>query len=346
MKLDVVPAPPETHLGFLTDFIALERAVGGPDPHMRIVCEGLAAPLAVGPTPTDEEASDRAWLAGCYVGPYNVASCEVLRHFWPTPESVAFHEGAFHAWVRLNWPGLSFRRERRAIRTPRKFAAHMIGYAHWVLNNAPFLRLLGDPDRVWARLMAIPGNGRYGTIKLYEALHRLGVVSPPFPDIRPAGGWSPRVTLAWLYPDAASALTGNDAAVNLELADTRSAMLKRELELRLGPVDWYTLEVTLCEYGQAWRGGQYPGRAHDSELGHCRKVMGFWGDQVPFRVLDLRREMFPVVALGEAQGWEGRREELGVLPSTQGYMWSDLSFDYLATRSAGDWAHPILRHRR
>ena len=128
--------------------------------------------------------------------------------------------------------------------------------------------------------MTIQGNGRYATIKTYEALQRVGVVGPPFPDIRPHGGWSPREMLAKLHPDVEAALNGGNTAVLCQLANDRAEISKNDLEAELSDtVDWYTMEVVLCEYKQAWDGGQYPGRAHDSELGHISKVKhiyGFW----------------------------------------------------------------------
>ena len=54
----------DTHLQFLAEFTRYERAIGGPDPHMRIVCEGTVDP--------SWSPSDRAWMIGCYLAPYNV----------------------------------------------------------------------------------------------------------------------------------------------------------------------------------------------------------------------------------------------------------------------------------
>ena len=306
------------HQQFLADFIRLERAVGGPDPHMAIACDGLARSHP-------QSVEDRTWLACCYVGPYNIPTTEVLLAAFPEPEAILRNEAAWLGWVETNWWRLSFRRERRAIRTPRKFAHHMAACAAWTLNNAPYLGALGDPDAIWSRLLAIPGNGRYATIKMYEALHRLGVIHPPFPDIRAHGGWSPRETLSWLHPAYSVALVGGDTPTNIQVADDCAARTRRALGPSVGEVDWYTLEVTLCEYKQAWEGGQYPGRAHDSELGHYRKVAPLWPD-VDFKMLDLRAELFPHVALGEFSGWDGRRDGLGDCPSRHGYMWSDIEF--------------------
>jgi len=319
----------ETHMHFLSEFTRLEQAVGGPDPHMRIVCEGLVRDVADTP-------EHRAWLIGCYLGPYNVPSGEVVLHYWPDPAMVVANPDEFATWVESAWKQLSLRRERRAIRTPRKFTAHMLGYAEWCLRVAPTIGSARDADEVWDRLMLIAGNGRYATIKLYEALHRVGVIDYPFPDIRPSGGWSPREMLARLHPDTAAHLNAGNTAVLCQIANDKASISRRHLSERLGAqVDWYTMEVVLCEYKQAWDGGQYPGRAHDSELGHVRKVTPLWPD-VPFKTLDIRRELFPEIALGEVRGWDGRREGLGGCPSAHGYMWSDTLYDWDATIDLAD----------
>ena len=313
-------ASAETHLRFLADFTRYERAVGGPDPHMRIVCEGIIEP--------DWSPADKAWMIGCYLAPYNVPTGEVLFHYWPNAASVLNDPDGLRRWVKEAWPGISMRRERRAIRTPVKLAEHLINYAEWCVVRSGRIHAESDADRVWRELMTIQGNGRYATIKTYEALQRVGVVGPPFPDIRPHGGWSPREMLAKLHPDVEAALNGGNTAVLCQLANDRAVISKNDLEAELSDtVDWYTMEVVLCEYKQAWDGGQYPGRAHDSELGHISKVEPQWPD-VPFRALQIRSEMFPHLALGELNGWEGRRDGLGGCPSQHGYMWTDTLYDW------------------
>lgn len=310
----------ETHMQFLADFTRYERAVGGPDPHMRIVCEGL-----IDPAWSPEE---RAWMVGCYLGPYNVPSGEVIKHYWPTASAALNNAAGFRDWISKEWRKLSLRRERRAIRTPIKFADHMLDYASWCMERAAAVTAETDAERVWKELIGIKGNGRYATIKTYEALHRCNVVTPPFPDIRPHGGWSPREMLARLHPDVADALNGGNTAALCNLANERAEVSKRDLERTLAEtVDWYTMEVVLCEYKQAWDGGQYPGRAHDSELGHVSKVTPHW-PEVDFRTLAVRKDLFPHFALGELNGWDGRREGLGGCPSEYGYMWTDTLYVY------------------
>ena len=310
----------ETHLQFLADFTRYERAIGGPDPHMRIVCEGIIEP--------SWKPIERAWMVGCYLAPYNVPTGEVIHHYWPSASQVLNDPDGFRSWVKEAWPGLSMRRERRAIRTPTKLAAHLINYAEWCIVRAEKIHIEQNANRVWDELMTIQGNGRYATIKTYEALHRVDVVTPPFPDIRPHGGWSPREMLARLHPDVARALNGGNTAALCRIANERAVISRNDLaEALSSEVDWYTMEVVLCEYKQAWDGGQYPGRAHDSELGHITKIEPNWPD-VPFRSLEIRANMFPHFALGELNGWEGRREGLGGCPSIHGYMWTDTLYEW------------------
>ncbi len=142
--------------------------------------------------------------------------------------------------------------------------------------------------------------------------------------------------LAKLHPDVQAALNGGNTAVLCQLANDRAVISKKDLEAELSDtVDWYTMEVVLCEYKQAWDGGQYPGRAHDSELGHISKVEAQWPD-VPFRSLEIRSNMFPHLALGELNGWEGRRDGLGGCPSQHGYMWTDTLYEWTPEMDLSD----------
>jgi hypothetical protein len=75
-------------------------------------------------------------------------------------------------------------------------------------------------------------------------------------------------------------------------------------------------------------------------------VVGAWDGEmagVLLEILRSRSNLFPDWALGEKQGWDGRREELGPLPVEHGYMWTDSLYDYHKTLAAGDWAKPVAR---
>ncbi len=315
----------ETHRRLLGQFIRLEQEVGGPDPHMT-----LAAELARGRT-----VEGKAWTAACYVGPYVIASTEAILHYWPDVSLVLSNPSGWRAWIDSEWDRIWLRRERRAINTPRRFADHMLNVARFLDRELDRLVEVANPYTAWDRLSTIAGNGRYGTLKFYEILHRLGIVGPAMPDIRPDGGRTPRQALAMIYPQAADVLTGGNSQAHLVEANHWAALARSDLaDDGVEDLDWYVLEVGLCEYRQAWKGGQYPGRAHDSELGHYNRIAPMW-PEVSFRLLDLRRRLFPRRSLGELNGWDGRRD-LGDCPSRFGYMWSDLLYDYASTTDLAD----------
>lgn len=320
----VIKGTPEIHRKFFAEFCHFERLGGGPDPHMK-----LAVWLA-------RDVEDPAWWYGCYIGPYVVATGEFIHSRWPTAKQVLREEPVFRRWIRENYPKFEMRRERRAIYGHRRFSDHMVGYARWCEAGIPEF---DDFEAAWEHVCTVPGNGRYGSTKLYEVLRRGGLLKHPFPDIRPKGGQSPRIALAWLRPEEQEVLCKGDnpktlARVN-EIAAEERARLLQDHDIGL---DWFEFEVLLCEYKQAYDGHQYPGRAHDSELGRARKVQAKTG--MGLRLWEGRLQLFPHEPLGEVgDRWSGRRD-LGGLVLNHGYTWSDMLYDYARTT---DLSQPVRR---
>jgi hypothetical protein len=119
--------------------------------------------------------------------------------------------------------------------------------------------------------------------------------------------------------------------------------LSNELRAYRSDMSWFTVEVLLCNYRQAVNGHQYPGRAHDSEMGHGRLVEEYCRDSVQLETglkLWEERKKFPREHLGELSGWFGRRLELGQVMNEHNYVWSDLIYDYNATVDVAD---PVAR---
>lgn len=322
----VIKGDPATHRRLFAEFCRNERLGGGPDPHMK-----LAVWMAQQPGWT----WDPAWWYGCYIGPYVVATGELIHSRWRTAHHVLADQAGFRAWIAEHYPNFEIRRERRAIYGVRRFADHMIGYAQWAAAGIPKFE---NFEQAWEHVNRVPGNGRYGSTKLYEVLHRGGLLEFPFPDIRPHGGESPRIALAWLRPEEAEALMGGNsprtiARVN-EIAREEKDRLRDEGGVDL---DWFEFEVLLCEYKQAYDGHQYPGRAHDSELGRGTKVQNRY-PQMKFAMWEGRLSLFPHECLGEVGGRWGGRRELGHVIHKHGYTWSDVLYDYHATM---DLAHPV-----
>lgn len=313
------------------DFTRYEAAVGGPDPQIAMVhkmLEGRAIP-------------ERIWGAACYSTVYNVATAEVLWRTWPLAQTLKADVADIAAWLTGNWPGIATRTERRTVRTPEKMARCLKSFATWI--DAKGWRGWGRNGWpiAWGEVTSIYSIGRYQGMKFLQALDRIGIEGCVQPDLRLKDGKSSRQTLEMLaippMPRAAWTVEGPAHLASLEAA---AEQIRRDLPMSISP---YELQVVLCEFKQAYVGKrQYPGRSIDSEAKYYWKIEVYWGD-IDSTMWAARRELFPAVSLGETEGWEGPREELGALPAQYGYMWSDLEFSYRATAVLGDWAHPVRR---
>ncbi len=309
-------------------FAGAEIASGGPDPHMAMIgyaCQGL-----------DREQT--LWRIGMYGAVYNAPTAQVLWERY-TPDSVLAKDPTdLTASLRADWEALSWRRERRAIRTPEKLERYLRSYAEWIGRHNP-------PDwdsygKGWSVVSEIYGVGRYMSMRLLELYSRYCGAPIALEDLRPRDAWSPRQALALLYPEHAAVLLGGDAADEIATVsdiakDARERLRDQGLEL-----SWYDLQTLLCDWKQAWSGGKrYPGWSHDAEL-------VFWCVETPHMQdkMLLRRArlaLFPHECLGEIQGWGGRREfQLGPCLRSYGLVWSDLHYDFLAST---DYADPVLR---
>jgi hypothetical protein len=329
------------HWAQLAEFCRWETAVGGPDPHMALV----------GKLSEHESLAERIWRGGCYIGVYNVPVAQALWTAWPWDAVRGFRvsEEDLTRWLAERWDGIVTRRERRAVRRPEQLARFLCQYAVWA-ELVPARRWFdgsGPADAreryeaAWVDCQTVYALGRYVALKILEYLRRYCDAPILLPDLRAAGGWSPRAALALLFPDRAESLTGGDSEHDVSVANATAA----EAGLRLRwdfdiDLDTYRLQVLLCDYKQSWAGRrQYPGRSHDSEFVYYDRVAEFWN--LDRSMFDARALLFPAVALGELAGWDAVRDDLGHVLVDHGYTWSDLRFDYLASRD--DLAHPVER---
>ena len=306
------------HRQMFYDFAIAEIASGGPDPHLRLT-EVLA-----------RKTEDPAWFVGCYTAPYVVSTAEVIAAHW-SRERVLNSPVMFSEWISKNWYRLPIRKERRVNGTgPVKLAEILFKYAQWLSEQS--LIWTTDFDEAYARISAVPHHGRYFGMKLYETLRRAVGGLPEFPDIRPKQGSLARRGLALMFPEHNPK---DDSSEGLEEANRLSDKLRETIT----GMDWFTVEVLLCNYRQAFAGRQYPGRAHDSELGHAAIVQDSWSG-LQLEMLSMRPKLFPKEHLGEIQGWSDRRLELGKVMTDHNYVWSDMLFDYKRTK---DLSQPVGR---
>ena len=267
------------HLERFLEFSRREIATGGPDPHMK---------LATNIDPS-------AWFCGLYTIPYVVSSAEVIRHYLPEPRTI---DATQAEWL---WKRIVVRKERKVNGFgPKKLEQTINGLNAFVHDYLPIAQTCPDFNSAFEYVVdSMPNYGRYFGMKFYESLRRAGHLQHEFTDIRPKGGAMSRTGLALLYPQ-------HDYKLNKPFALEETNALANELRHQV-PCDWFTIEVLLCNYRQACNGQQYPGRGHDSELGHFHKVQAL-NPTVNFRTLEARRVLFPHEYLGELNGWDGRRD--------------------------------------
>lgn len=320
---------PVNHWDKFAEFCRYEMLTGGPDPHMAAVikmCDGLPMP-------------EKVWRVACYVGVYNVPSAEAIWNHWSGATFLRSNPDAMRLWLDQNIKGLRWRRERRTANSPIKLTDYFSGYARTLDTlgahyNAPM-------DLIWDFALSLPRVGRYAATKLVECWQRIGLIHATLTDIRARGGWSPRKTLAMLYPEHVMD-EHDDSPPAVALAENLAAQLQdrmlREHNLRISMFD---LEVMLCEYKESIGTlRQYPGRSLDSELTYERAVAPYWGTHHTEH-LRVRRKLHPSWALGELNGWDGVRKELGTVLALYGYTWTDSLYNYHL--SAPNLRQPVLK---
>lgn len=308
----------EKHLQNFIDFSRWEIATGGPDPHIK-----LAVHLA-------SASDDPYWYAAGYTAPYVIATNHAVTTEFSRERAQKDPE-ALRNFVMNGWEYLPVRKERRVNGTgPAKLAEIYTGLAHW-LNQGKLQDLVTMPYPESFAKLDPPHFGRYFKTKLYETIRltqaRLGEPElVEMADIVPKGGSHPRGGLRMIYPGHDHK---SDKPYDLSQANELSGQLKLALEDQGLEASWFVVEVLLCNYRQAVKRGQYPGRAHDSELGHYYVTAQRYNVG---RVLAARRALFNKTVLGESgKRWNGRRIELGKAMTDYGYVWSDFLYDYNKT---------------
>lgn len=322
------PDPAQKHLHYrrFVDFATEELRTGGPDHHMKQMVS-LASNFPAYTT--------KAWLAGCYVGPYNEPTGEFIFNSWQGGAK-NFDADGFAKWVEDNWSALSIRQERRPVKSRAKFAKFFASYNDWIVGGG-IERLQQAPtlEKAWEETEKIRFVGRYAGMKLLETLRRMIPMPWTFTDIRSDGAWSPRLALSYLYPEKDEWLNHTSGKKNAHEVNEWATNVFDTLFWDFIP-DLFHFEVLLCDYKQAVDGKYYPGRPLDSAMGHWTKVTQNGGSASTF--WELRELMFDHRLLGEFRGWHGRRKELGRTMIDHGYIWSDLTYNYSATT---DFAEPV-----
>lgn len=327
----------EWHQQKIAEFTLYKSWVGEPSPHMTVA----------GWMSRDVDTMELIWRAGCYAAPYSILTSEAIWREWPW-ERVRDDPAGLEDWVRLNWLGFHIRTERRMVRTAVAMTRCLLSYRAWMLDELPGLPTPNShhwsPKRIYAAWWdSILGShktgqpgvhnfGRYITIRLLEFFNRY------LPEMRGAleltdvraidpSAHSPIRCLAMLYQDHAYPLLTLVPGV----ADVLAERLLVDVQKVAPATNHYVLAAMLCEYRVAYeRHHQYPGRTIDQELHYQQgSAAAFWNIRgFKTDIWEARRQLFPVEALGEINGWKGIRKEPEQWLSTRGQNWSDLLYTY------------------
>jgi hypothetical protein len=162
--------------------------------------------------------------------------------------------------------------------------------------------------------------------------------------IYPKDGEHPRKAMALMYPEYHDELMGKNSLREVAITNYIAKLLLSDLKELYGvDTDYYTIQSLLCEYKQSCLAGkQYPGKSVDTMLAYHSKVYEYWGEDEAqeSELWQIRKNIFPSYVLGEVQGWNGVRNELGKVLLDHGYTWNDRDYDYVATT---DFSNPVRR---
>lgn len=337
---DLNARPGPWHLDRFVDFIDAKRRIGEAGFDFRVMgqlCKDV------------EVSSEMAWRVGCFTSVYSIAMGSVLWANWPYDNVKADMDGG--STELLNWLLKEHRtrilpftkRERRCVYTPQKLARYLYSYAKWVKHSYPSFRATMSGgygtdrdfyDALWTSLdKSVQFAGRYIIIRIIEALRQhAGMGRAVLYDIRSAGAWSVKKSLAYIYREHADTLlvqgADNDGLVQ-ELADTLADTVKERRGWKPG---YITLASAICEYRECYEGqNQYPGFAVDIDLGFAEKIRDAWPDSFDFKAYAAaRKKLFHPRCVGEWRkpGWRGIREELKGVLRNKGYVWCDIDYEY------------------
>lgn len=282
-------------------FVKSELRAGGPDPQLDLL-------LHMG---QKADAIETMWLIGCYGAHHCVPSAYAVWRGW-RPHEV--HDPKFEQWLADHWGFLPVRPEMRSHRMVHKRARCLRDFADYALGES--WRRSENFDTLWAEsTKSVLYYGRYMAIKVLEFMHRSIRPDARSYNIQAAQAWSPRITLAQLFPEHELRLTdrkdNSQTTVGIaeELANLTIERL-RSYDVRLSH---FQLQVLLCEYREACEGTFYPGAGHDEELTYAAQVgRGFLTDDL----FHSRAALFLPEFLGEIGGWDGIRK-------SQYQVWKD-----------------------
>lgn len=292
-----MPPLTQPHWSKFTEFVKQETATGGPDPFLDML-------VYLSRSHSDR---DKVWLAGCYGSHHCASSGYVIFRVWPF-NSVLSKPDKFKQWLADNWSYLPIRPEMRSHRMLEKRHKCLWDFAHYSAMWQPKLEPF-TYDTLWNHSVAkVKYYARYMAIKYLELLRRMGLHSFQQPDLRAQGAWSPRRTLAMLWPShRILADKENNTKAALDAVEHAATMTVDKLAANGIYVNLFQLQVLLCEYRESLNGSYYPGKSIDEDLEYMRVAEKRWPILIK-EIYRARKKLFKPETLGELSGWNGPRK--------------------------------------
>jgi hypothetical protein len=281
------------HWPVFVEFVAAERAAGGPDAQLALLAE-LARMHECDQT-------EKVWMAGCYGAVHCVPTAFVTWQEF-RPQEVVADNKRLSQWLLDNWDALPMRVEMRSARMLEKRLDCLTDFARYALDYKPGLTY----NQRWHHSqVAVKYYGRYMAIKFLELLRQMLEPELIAPDIRSKDGWSPRRSLALLHPEVPILAEATNKSVEAVKAMEDTAIdIQAKLNEAGIPISFFQLQVLLCNYREALNGGFYPGGGHDEEMDFMEIVSKKFSTTL---VYVARRNIFDQRYLGELNDWFGLR---------------------------------------
>lgn len=251
------------------------------------------------------------WLAGCYCSNHCVPSAfEIWRRF--PADQVAEDPSRLLRFIEKYTKALPMRTEMRSHRDPMKRVRCLQDFAKYTLSSRWSRRQGMTYDELFEDSQEqVKYFGRYMAIKFLELLRRTVRPDVVSYDIRAKHAWSPRVTLALLFPKHHDLLLdrSDNRPETIELVERLATKVKRYLNEQMLGASYFDTQVLLCNYKQAVYGRSYPGHGHDEDLIHTDQFETEFQGAPIWRA---RVRIFPREYLGEhsVNEWRTMRKDL------------------------------------
>jgi len=307
-----------SHWPLFTEFCRAETATGGPDPQVALMAH----------LPRETDPVEQVWLAGCYGAHHCVPSAWLTWNEF-RPKEILDDPKELESWLEESWHALPVRPEMKSHRMLHKRSECLQDFARyaldgrWAIPNTAYDLMWHDSQN------SVKYYGRYMAIKYLEILRRTVAPWLVMTDMRARGAWSPRRTLYMLFPEEEILGQRENRSDKAEQTVERCATEAIQILGTAGiHVNYFQVQVMLCEYRELLCGGYYAGASHDEELGYISQSRMKFSEHQLAGIFQARKELFPEWCLGELNGWDDIRQDCWRAWKNHGYIWNDLRYVY------------------